>query len=49
MDEFCVITIETIEVQTPSAPQNDPLNLSFVKDQYTHGKKVARDGCITVI
>ena len=29
---FCVITIEPIEVQTRSAPQNDRLNLSFVKD-----------------
>ena len=29
---FCVITFEAIEVQTCSAPQNDPLNLSFVKD-----------------
>ena len=29
---FCVITFEPIEVQTCSAPQNDRLNLSFVKD-----------------
>ena len=29
---FCVITFEPIEVQTPSAPQNDCLNLSFVKN-----------------
>ena len=29
---FCVITFEPIEVQTRSVPQNDCLNLSFVKD-----------------
>ena len=28
---FCVKTIEPIEVQTRSAPQNDSLNPSFVK------------------
>ena len=27
---FCLITLEPIEVQTHSAPQNDHLNLSFV-------------------
>ena len=27
---FCVITFESIEVQTCSAPQNDRLNLSFM-------------------
>ena len=31
---FCIITFEPIEVQTCSAPQNDCLNLSFVKDMY---------------
>ena len=30
---FCVITFEPIEFQTHSAPQNDRLNLSFVKDK----------------
>ena len=29
---FCVITFEKIEVRTCSAPHNDRLNLSFVKD-----------------
>ena len=29
---FCVITFEPIEVQTCSTPQNDRLNLVFVKD-----------------
>ena len=30
--EFFVITFEQIEVQNYLAPQNDGLNLSFVKD-----------------
>ena len=28
---FCVITFEQIKIQSHSAPQNDPLNFSFVK------------------
>jgi hypothetical protein len=39
---FYVITLDTIGVQTRSAPQNDRLNLSFVKDVY--GGKLARNG-----
>ena len=39
-----VITFEPIEVQTCSAPQNDRLNLSFVKDIYVGGEKLARNG-----
>ena len=34
---FCVITFEQIKVQTHSAPQNDRLNFSFVKDIYVDG------------
>ena len=30
---------EPIEVQTFKAPQNDPLNLNFVKETYAIGKK----------
>ena len=41
---FYVITFEPIEVQTRSAPQNDCLNLSFVKDTYVDGRKLARNG-----
>ena len=33
---FRVITFETIETYTSKAPQNDCLNVSFVK--YTHGQ-----------
>ena len=42
---FCVITFEPIVVQTRSAPQNYCLNLSFVKDIYVDGGKLARNGC----
>ena len=41
---FYVITFEPIEVQTRSAPQNDRLNLSFVKDEYKVVKKMTRNG-----
>ena len=40
---FYVITFEPIEVQTRSAPQNYRLNLSFVKDTYVDGRKLARN------
>ena len=46
---FCVITFEQIEVQTLSAPQNDCLNFSFVKDVNVDGKKLARNGQKTAI
>ena len=36
---FCAITLEPIEVQTHSAPQNDHLNFSFVKYIYVIAKK----------
>ena len=44
---FCVINFEPIEVQTHSAPQNDCLNLSFVKN--VDAGKVARNGRKTAI
>ena len=37
-----VITFEPIKIQKRSAPQNDRLNLSFVKDIYVNAKKMAR-------
>ena len=46
---FYVIIFEPIEVQTCSAPQNDRLNLSFVKDIYVDGGKLARNGRKTTI
>ena len=36
---FCALTFEPIEVQNRSAPQNDRLNLSFVKDFHLVGEK----------
>ena len=39
---FCVITFDPIKIQTHSAPQNDCLNLSFVKDIHVVGKKMTR-------
>ena len=48
-DAFCVIIFEPIEVQTHSTSQNDRLNLSFVKDIYVDGGKVARNGRKTAI
>ena len=39
---FYAIMFEPIMVQKRSAPQNDSLNLSFVKDIYVHAKKMAR-------
>ncbi len=46
---FFVITSKPIEVQTRSAPQNDGLNLIFVKDVYVDGKKLAKNGRKTTI
>jgi hypothetical protein len=51
---FCFVTseainFEPIKIQTHWAPQNDHLNLSFVKDEDTYGKKMARNGLLTVI
>ena len=40
---FCVITAVPIMIQTCSAPQNDHLNLSFVKYFFIVGTKMARN------
>ena len=42
---FCVITVVPIMIQTCSAPQNDRLNLHFVKDFHKVGTEIARNGC----
>ena len=39
---FYAITFEPIKIQKRSAPQNDRLNLSFVKDIYVNAKKMPR-------
>ena len=41
---FCVITFDLIKIQTHSAPQNDRLNFSFVKDFHIVSKEIARNG-----
>ena len=46
---FCVITFEPIKVKTCSAPQNDRLNLSFVKYIHVDGENLAWNGCKTTI
>ena len=46
---FFAITFEPIGILTHSAHQNDRLNLSFVKDKHTYGKKMARKYPTTVV
>ena len=46
---FCVITFEPIKIQTHSAPENDGLNFSFVKDIHVHGGNLACNNCKTAI
>ena len=41
---LCVITFEPIKIQTHSAPQNDRLNFSFVKNVKVVVKKIVRNG-----
>ena len=40
----CVITLAQIKIYTWLVPQNDRLNLNFVKDEHVVGKKTARYG-----
>ena len=37
---FCVITFEPIMIKTCSAPQNERLKVSFVKDTYVEWGKI---------
>ena len=46
---FCVSTFEPIEAQACSAPQNDRLNLIFVKNSYIDCGKLAKNGQKTTI
>ena len=46
---FCVITFEPIISKTCHAPQNDRQNISFVKDEHAHGKKMAKKDLKKVI
>ena len=40
---FCEITFDPIKIETHSAPQNDRLNFSFVKDKYVDGEKWSKN------
>ena len=46
---YRVLTFEPIISKTCQAPQNKCQNVSFVKDEHTYGKKVARKGRREVI
>ena len=46
---FFDISDKPIKIQTLSAPQNDRLNLSFVKDTYDNTKKMVKNGLKIVI
>ena len=46
---FYAIMFEPIKIQKRSAPQNDRLNFSFVKDIYVVSEKMARSGRKTAI
>ena len=46
---YCVLTFEPIISKTCLPPQNDRQNLSFVKDDNTYCKKMARKGRTEVI
>jgi len=41
---YNALAFDPIEIQTHYAPQNDRLNLSFLKDFDVDGKKMARKG-----
>ena len=41
---FYVVAFDPIKTQASQAPQNVPLNPSFVKDFYVAGAKMARNG-----
>ena len=38
---FCIISYEEIKIKTHCAPQNDRLDLSFVKNVYVDGTQTA--------
>ena len=44
LNYYNALAFDPIEIQTHYAPQNDRLNLSFLKDFGVVGKKMARKG-----
>ena len=49
MTIYQLLFIEPIKILTRYAPPNDRLNLSFVKDEHTYRKKMARNSRTMVI
>ena len=43
------INFEPIKIQTHQAPQNDGLNLDFVKDKHKVGGKMARNSHFVIV
>ena len=39
ISQYYVLALDPIMISTYKAPQNDRLDLSFVKDKHTNGKK----------
>ena len=46
---FFDISDKPIKIQTLSAPQNDRLNLLFMKDMYVRAQKMVKNGLKIVI
>ena len=46
---ICVVVFDPIKILVGWAQQNDRQNLSYVKDEHTFGKKMARKGRTKVI
>ena len=42
---FSIVAFDPIKISLDWALQNDRQNLSFVKDEHTYGKKMARNTC----
>ena len=42
--QYSVVAFDPIKIFTHKAPQNDRLNLSFVKDAYVVAKKLTTNG-----
>ena len=46
---YQVVAFDPTDILTYQAPQNDHLDLSFVKDFYVVGKKMTKNGQVMVI
>ena len=43
-NQYFVVAFDTINISTHQAPQNDCLNLTFVKDMYVVAKEITTNG-----